>query len=303
MVVNSRNNNVLKQNVITKVIALVALVIFVTSSWAWWQKVRNNPDRIFYSAIENSLRTRSITKQIWEGGSNSQTTRIEASPSLLTNSLTTITITNNIGEERNSVQTEAINSSSAEYVRWTKIETNQKNKKGEKLNFNSVLNIWGKSTNNKNDLMAQTRLALLSSPVLIGDFNTHNRQTLMNIVRSKNVYTYDKSKVQRKVEDGRQVYTYEVEIHPIAFYELAKKYGEITNIDLLKDLDTSQFKDMPSIKTTWMIDVWSQTVTSITNIDGSTERIGSYGLANSLRLPEKSIPMDKLQDKLNSLLE
>lgn len=276
----------------------LAIVIFAVSGWVWWHQIRNNPRNVFFGSIENSLRTNSITRQA-EYNDSDQMMRISISPELRTRTINTQT--NNTKDGKIVVQTEAINTSEAEYVRWTKIDTDQTNKKGEKLNFNHLINVWGKNEADPSNQFSQLQMSLLSGIVPNGRFNIHERQALMKVVRDENVYKFDNAKMIRKIELGRPVYEYEVEVNPQAFYKFIKKYGEIANLPQLKDIDPSQFKDIPSEIFKVKVDVWSRHITGIADSTGNAENISGYGEITFIDPPKKSIPLNELQSKLQSI--
>lgn len=285
---------------LTRLLLGLAIVIFVISGLAWWRQVRSNPERVLYGAVENSLRTRSVTRKVAYDGSE-QAMELLVSPELRTRSLTTQTSGTNGGST--TVQTEAINTQAAEYVRWTKIETDQKNAKGEQLNFEDLVNVWGRSLADQSGQVGQLQMSLLSGVVPTGNFNAHDRQALMEIVRNEKVYTFDEAKVERKIEDGRPVYVYDVEVSPVAFYKFMKQYGEIVGIQQLKDIDPSQFQGMPAETLSMKIDVWGQHIIAVSDPSGTTEHIGSYGVNHTIEPPKESIPLEELQAKLQSAQE
>lgn len=283
---------------ITRLLLGMAVVIFVISGLAWWRQVRNSPESVLYGAVENSLRTRSVTRKVTYDGSD-QAMELLVSPELRTRSLTTQT--SGAGGGSTTVQTEAINTPSAEYVRWTKIETDQKNARGEELDFEGLVNVWGRSSTDQGGQVGQLQMALLSGVVPTGNFNAHDRRALMDIVRNEKVYTFDHSRIERKVEDGRPVYIYEVQVSPVAFYKFIKQYGEIAGIQQLKDIDPSQFQGMPAETFRMKVDVWGQHIVAVSDPSGTTEQIGSYGANHSIEPPKESIPLEELQAKLQSI--
>src|SRR5687768_4777765 len=46
------------------IFTVVAVVIFGVSGWAWWHVVRSNPERTFYAAVENSMRTVGLSRTV-----------------------------------------------------------------------------------------------------------------------------------------------------------------------------------------------------------------------------------------------
>lgn len=278
----------------------LAVVILAISGVAWWRQVRSNPERVLYGAVENSLRTRSVTRRVAFDGSK-QAMELMVSPEIKIRSLTTQS--NGSGEGGTTVQTEAISTRDAEYVRWVSIETDQKNQKGEELNFDELINIWGKSPAAPTGQLGQLQMALLSGVVPTGNFSAPDRQSLMQIVREENVYSFDQAKVERKVENGRPVYVYEVQVSPVAFYKLIKRYGEVAGINQLAGLEPDQFKEMPPETFTLTVDVWGRHITAVADAGGTTEQLSGYGVVHSIKPPKDSIPLEELQAKLQAIQE
>lgn len=285
---------------LTRLLLGLAIIIFVISGLMWWRQVRSNPERVLYGAVENSLRTRSVTRQVAFDGSE-QAMELVVSPEIKTRSFTTQS--SGTDEGGTTVQTEAINTRDAEYVRWTKIETDQKNEAGEALNFDELINVWGKSPAAPTGQLGQLQMALLSGVVPSGNFNAHDRQSLMQIVRDENVYTFDQAKVERKTENGRPVYVYDVQVNPVAFYKFIKRYGEIAGIQQLEGLDPAQFQGMPAETFKLTVDVWGQHIIAVADPSGTTERLSGYGVIHNIEPPQESIPLEELQAKLQSIQE
>src|SRR5690606_8636882 len=78
----------IQQKQLTTIRVSLAVIVFGTSGWAWWHQVRSNPERVFYGAIENSLRTGSVTRRAAYDNSE-QVAEIAVSPSLKSRALTT----------------------------------------------------------------------------------------------------------------------------------------------------------------------------------------------------------------------
>lgn len=297
MIKSSETNTTRVLSRLPKLITGLAIIILIVSCISWVRLVRNNPDRVFYGAIENSLKTRSLTKSSESIGSK-EITGLRVSPELIASTMTTRS-----GEDGTTVKAESINTKDADYARWVSIKTDQKNKKGETLNFDKILNVWGKSPVEQTNQVSQLQIALLSGVVLAGNLDVHARDSLIRVMREEKVYEFDKKNVKREVVNNRPVYSYEVKVKPVGFYKLLKRYGEITGIQPLKDIDPSNFEKMPEATYKIDVDLWGQHIIAVTDPSGMIENFSNYGALLNIKPPKDTIPLEELEAKLQSIGE
>ena len=283
---------------------VAAIAMFGLSGWAWWHNIRSNPDRTLMSAVENSLRTASSTRQVKQSNgaqSMEQGVELSLSPSAVAHGFTTI---KQESVSNTTISTEAISTPTVEFVRYTDIVTDQKNSKGKSLDFSKLLNIWGKtSAEQTGDLGALYGESVLGV-VPVANLNVDDRQTLMSVVRNEKVYEFDEAKIERKIVNGRPTYIYPVSVKPTGYIKLLKEFGKIMNMKQLESIDPAQYADAQPMVFNLTVDVWSQRLTGITyEGDTRTETLGSYGIRRNVKLPSKSIPVAELEAKLQAVQE
>lgn len=290
------------QGKLTLLFVAAAIVIFAFSGWSWWHNVRSNPERTLYAAIDNSFRTRSMTRRVTQDGGPQkleQSVELGLSPQPVAHGFTTISQSNGVEAE---VKTEVISTQKEEYVRYTQIQTNQKNEEGQVLNFSELLNIWGKAeskqTGQPGELYGESILGIVPT----ANLNAHNREKLMKLVRDNNVYQYDAENLERKIENGRPTYVYDVSVAPSAYIKLLKEFGGMTGFAQLADLDPERYKDAQPLEFKLTVDVWSQRLTTIEFSGGErTEKMSGFGVNHDVKLPKESIPVEELQSKLQQV--
>jgi len=281
-----------------------AIAVFGLSAWAWWHNIRSNPQRTLYGAIENNLRVRSVSRQVAQtSGSQKldQGVNLSLGTKPAAHGFTTISQTGDINA---TIETEAMSTPTEEYVRYTTIETDQQNSKGKKLNFDEILNIWGKTSTEQTGEPGALYGESILGVVPTANLNASDRQALMKTIRDNNVYAFDEQTLERKIQNGRPTYVYSLTVAPTAYIKLLKQFGGIVNLAQLEDLDPSQYENTQPLTFKLTVDVWSQKLTGVTyDGDARTERLGSYGIHHDIDLPEESIPIEELQAKLQSIQE
>lgn len=284
------------------VIVVAAVLVLGASVWSWWHFVRSNPERTFYAAINNNLRTSGVSRQIEQGGAGQnlkQHIDVNTTAHHVAHGVTTI---NQSGAVDATIETETYSSPQTDYVRYTKIDTNQKNAKGKPIDFSKLVNIWGKSGAAS---FGQTTGQLYSESVLgvvpTGNMTASARTKLMEQIRSKKVYKYNEKKIEQVIRNGRPVYIYEVSVKPEPYVAMLKQFAQDIGMTQLDSVDPAQYKNAQPLKFKLTVDVWSRHLADIDYTGaGRNEKLGGYGVVRDVELPTKTIPMDKLQQKLQA---
>lgn len=281
-----------------------AAVIFVASGWMWWHYVRSNPERTFFAAIENSLRTQGVTRQVEQASSGQkldQRVQLSVGRQHVAHGQTVI---EQQGEVNATIKTEAISTPKEDYVRYTTIETTQKSQDGKDLDFSKLINLWGKAVP---DPQGQSQAGeLYNESVLgvvpVGNLRARDRADIMKFVHENKVYKVDAKSVKRKLEKGRPVYSYDVTVMPEAYIGMLKKYGKAAGLKQLEAVDPASYKDTEPLTFQLSVDVWSRQLTSIVFGGGErTEHMTGYGVARTVDFPKETIPLSELQSRLQAV--
>lgn len=281
---------------------VAAIAVFGLSGWAWWHYVRSNPERTFYAAIENNLRTHSLTRNVTQESGPQQLEQdieLTLSPEPLAHGFTSISQS---GQGATTVDTESISTPNQEFVRYTTIDTKQKNASGDELHFEELLNIWGRTSTEGASQTGELYGESILGVVPTANLTAGQRGQLMQTISENNVYQFEGSAVKRTVENGRPTYVYDVTVAPSAYITLLKQFGGMVGLRQLEGLDPAQYEGAQALQFKLTVDVWSQRLTGIEFAGGERiETTSSFGIHHDVEFPEESIPVEELQAKLQQV--
>lgn len=196
------------------------------------------------------------------------------------------------------IQTETISTPKKDYVRYTQLNTSQKNPEGKELDFSKVLNVWGRVDEGGGELYSQSTLGVVPS----GNLTAADREALVRFMRDKNLYEFDESKVDRKIENGRPVYVYDVTAKPDLYVTMLKQYAKAVGVTQLESVDPSAYAGRDALQFRVTIDVWSRQFVAVSFGGGQqTEKLSGYGVSKPVALPKESITVDELQSRLQTV--
>lgn len=282
---------------------VAAIVIFAFSGWAWWHFVRSNPQRTFNAALNNSLRTRGMSRIVDQAnGSQDLEQKVQLSQGAQNVAQGQTTIQQS-GDVSANIVTQTIGTPYEDFVQYTKIETSQKSKDGKDLDFSELLGVWGKSTPTSG---GQTTGELYNESVLgvvpMANLSAKQRTALMDMIVEKKVYQIDLDKVGRGIENGRPVYTYDVTVAPEAYVGMLKEFAKSAGLTQLEGINPADYKDSQPLTFKLKVDVWAQNFTAVEYQDGArSERYGSWGVSRSVKIPTETVPVEDLQSRLQAV--
>lgn len=281
---------------------MLGLLLFIGAGGVWWQQVASSPERVFYTMLDNSMKTRGIGRHVvQDSGSQKldQRTQLTTGQHAVASSLTTLS--QGIGT---AVKTQTIGTPTDDYVRYVTIETDQIGEDGQPLDFGDVLGIWGVSDNDQ--LGSETRGELYGQNVLgvvpIGFVPPDTRRELIDLMREENIYSVDFSKARRELLNGRPHYTYDVEVQPENYIVMLKQFAKAVGLTQLETLDPKAFSEAEPFTFSMTVDIWSRQLAAVTYADSARkETYSSYGQKTPVKLPEQTISVEELQSRLQSI--
>jgi len=284
---------------------LIALIIFGVSGYTWWQKIYNDPEKAFWSMLDNSLSTASVTKHVMqnaEDGGLDQITALNLQGQDTAQAITKLTQPSNNGSDV--VVTESIGTKDADFVRYISINTSQTNKSGQPLNFSSVLNTWGKSEGGSDGQSpgAQFLKGTIFGVVPFAPLNSSQRSSVINTMRSTNMYDTDYSKATTKVQNGRKVFVYQVKVSAKGYVSTLKQFAHELGITDLDNLDPESYANAPAQQMEFSVDKLSRQLTNITYSGGARqEAYSGYGMSRVVSAPARTVNITELQNRLQTL--
>ncbi len=300
---NSVNMIVMKKHLPVYIILVAVLLSLVSGSLYYFDKGQS-AEKLFYSMIENGLTNGNTTRTVSQDNQGQQLRQIIQSQTGETNIVSGVTfLMQGEGESATSIKTESVGTPEDDYIKYAEINTSQKGLSGDALDFNSVVDVWGKSDQipgsvKGGELFGEAVLGI----VPIGTLDSESRKEMIKTIREINVYNIDFSSVKKSKVDGRATYTYQVEISPDKYITMLKKFGEIIGTNQLEALNPEDFAERENIKLIFEIDAWSSQLRKVAFTDSERmENYQSWGLVRNVEVPADSISVTKLQELLQSI--
>lgn len=288
-----------------KALVLLSVALFIIFGWLWWRNIHNDPTRVFNGMLENSLRLKGVTRHVTQTGLGqdvSQWTQLNLGAVQKAESRTELTQTGDIEAE---VETQSIGTPYEDFVRYTSIETSQTGADGQKLDFSTILNIWG--SNNATPEAGTTNGELYNESVLgvipIGSLSVTDRATLLRYIRSNTVYEVDYTALERELIDGRPVYTYPVKVDAEKYVTMLKEFARMVGLNHLENVDPAAYGGSEKLEFSLSVDVWARQLVRIRfgSDDQRIEELSGHNVVKSVGLPEETITVDELQGRLQEI--
>lgn len=291
---------------------VAGVLVLIASGYLWWSRVYLAPERVFWSMLSSSMSTNGVTietSQDSDQASISQLVQIELGSTNRAHSLTTLK------QGNTEVKTEIIGTKDADYTRYRSIVTDQKGSDGKPLNTSKVVNVWAKSDDSEQSdtqasghrLFSQAVLGIGlpvgSVPVPIGKLSPKQRDSLMSLIKSQNVYqaSFKDGKVKKERKDGRLLYTYDTKIQTILYVRLMKEFAKDLGLHELDAVDPNTYTTAEPLQVKLTVDARSRQLVSVDNGQGYKQTYEGYGLPLNIQIPKKTITTEELQARLAQL--
>ncbi|MGF7228679.1 MAG: hypothetical protein ACQR33_01720 [Candidatus Saccharibacteria bacterium] len=275
-------------------------LLLVVAAALWWTKVSVNPQRVFWNTVSNSMSTAGVTLHINEnntGTSDQQAIQYSLGTTNLVHSLRTVT------QGKTVVKTESVGTATKSFTRYTEVATDQKT-----VNLKSVLGVWADPTSNGTtaQLLPQVALGLAlplgAVPMPIGYISADQRASIIHDMQLRSLYQVDFTKVKKQTQDGRLLYTYDVQMQPELYLDTFKIFAQDAGLNDLKNIDTSQYSGTTNVKVSLTIDARAQQLVKVVSTDqGYQESYDGYGVSTQVAVPTRAISLTDLQTRLSGI--
>jgi hypothetical protein len=281
--------------------------ILVIAFGFWWTKVYQSPYNVYWGMLQNNLSTAGVSKHITQSNNGTNLDQILVSTFGAQNAVharTTLTTT------RNTVQTESISTPDKDSVRYTAITTAQKTKAGKPFDFSSILGKWAsnKLTNSSSasaasGLFTQTAIGVMGGNLLPqANLTSGHRKDLLKRLHSEVIFDTSYTDVKKTRQHGRPIYTYTLNIQPVAYVGFEKAFAKYLGIKALDDLDPNQYQGEAAIKVTVSVDAWSHQLAAVDFPNQNHHEVyENYGASVPVGDPQATITGAQLQRLLGKI--
>jgi hypothetical protein len=278
---------VLPKKAWTVIIAALVAIVIIVAGYFLYTRVYASPSRVFWAMVNNNLSTRGVTRETNQptclpvNAQMTNTIQYTFTPSLSVRCLT------HISNGSANLTIESIGNVSADYERYSKVDT-----PGKAKDYSKIYGLWLKDNGSEANgprLYGQ----LLNGPVLFGYLNGPEKTRLSNDLRS--VYGVDYSKMQRQTSKGRVIYTYPVTISLRKYAEAERSYADSLGLPMTNRINPANYTANAKVKLDFSVDVFSRQLRGI-GLNGGNEVYSSYGVQGDISLPAKTVSDQVLQN-------
>lgn len=282
-----------------QVLVLVIIILLVVLGWGWY-RMYTNPRQVFEGMLRNNLSTNGVIRQ---GGSDSDGQKMEqylqlsfVSPVAARN---IVTITQKAENGNTTIKTETIGTINADYSRYLEVTTNQKNANGQVPNFKDVINVWGKNEDKANlQYLTQATLGVIP----FANLNSANKIELVKGLIA--AYEVDYSKVKQQTTNGRKTWVFPVKVRTDKYVVTLKQISKAMGLGDQPSLVPADYVGSPPIELNIAVDKHSRQLVQVSYKDSKqVENYSAYGLRNPIALPEKTVPFEQLQQRLQNIAQ
>lgn len=283
------------------------VLLLIIAGFVWWTQVYESPYNVYWGMLGNSLSASSVTKHIVEKSSGTNLDEYVGENFGMSNAAyarTTLT------DAASTIKTETVGTMNADFVRYTSINTKQKNKSGKAFDFSNVLGKWAKSAaqNSSNQttavpFWAQTTLGLENGNVVpIASLSATGRAALIKQLHDNTVFDTSFSNVEKSKQNGRPVYTYSLSVEPVAYVAFEKAFAADLGIKALNSLDPNNYQGEQAVKVNLTVDVHSHQLVEVSYPGTSHQEFySSWGVPVAVPTPHATVSGQALQGLINQI--
>ncbi len=281
----------------TKFIVTVAALVVIGTYGAWQYHNTSNVDRVFWGMVDNNMQTSAYVRHTQQKSGGQSVDQIFATATSPQHKLFSDTIFTQTGVDSATAVTENIGTPTADYVRYTSIET------AKNLDFKDVLGIWGitgpqEPGRTTGQLYNQAVLGIIPT----GNVSAEKRREIVKIMHEKNAYTYTITETKRSLFFGRPTYTMRVIVNPVGYITALKQFASVVGLNHLDGINPEEYAEAQKLSFEVTVDGWTHQMTANTQGDGRSEAINGRNIKKKLpETPTDTIPVDELQQKLQSV--
>lgn len=279
------------------VLVILGLLLIGLFSGLWWNRVYNSPRRVFDGMLANNLTTTSVTRRSTATGQQGldRIEQLSFVAPLATRSYVKITQPSTSGET--SVQTETIGTQQSDFSRYLKIEVAQADGQKPK-SYASVEGIWAQSS--LADGQPQYLVQAVQGLMPFANLNAAQRQKILKLIEDKKIYTVNYASSKPKQLNGKSAIDFSVSVNPSQYIVMLQELSKMIGLGKIDGLNAEDYKNQPPINLSVVVDKLSRQIIEIT-YGQQKETYSDYGLSRAIETPEKTIPAEELQQKIQAV--
>jgi len=283
---------------LTSVFLVFAIVIGTGATIFWYKDIYMTPERRFWSAIDNSLSTKSVIRTLTSGGTGNQViqnNRFVFSQDDFVESR--VEFTNRSATVDTFVVTEGLTTLDSQYSRYVSFDTNDTREDGSTADINNVLGEWAGVTAD-DESKEEARLNYVSELVtlaLFGDYSSDQRSTIVGSLESSNTYRVNYDGVSEgEVDDDDEVLFYPVSVGLKSYASTLQNSFESAGLGGFPPLNPDNYREDARVNAIFAVRTRDNALVGIQFGDRS-EEYSNYGALRELSVPDVKFTPEELE--------
>ena len=284
---------------------VLGLGLAITSGVLAYNKLYLTQEKRFWLAVDNSLRTQSVVKEVQQGGSgNKQIDKTRYSFGAQPQLNKTSSVSEKTATSDSNVTTETLQTEATQFIRYLNISTNQKKESGGDYDFSSIKNMWAKQADTTNPEDAQdVKLSYVQAHVTLvpfGNLPTVARRDIVNQLRDQKVYDIAYESVRDEEVDGEMYVLYPTKVVTKKYVAILQKHFTYMGYGDFPPFDPAGYAENARVNAQILVRKRDNVIAGIV-FNTISERYTNYGVSKKVDLPKSYISIEELQEKLGSL--
>lgn len=277
---------------------MVLLILLSGLAYCYNIVVMQSPRRVFYDALSGNLDLKGVMCTVSKsssGQSSDQQLWLD-----LKGTRTTL-VTTTLSQNGTKVTTQDINTQGADYVRYTRVATNAKDKAGKSLDVSKILNVWAKKSESANTPMLG-QVALGGCIVPLVSVPTDKQAAFSKQLSQGIIFQTDFSKSTYHWRFDEPYREYTVTVDPDQYIPFMKQVDQAYGLHALDKVSSSNYQQKTPQRLMFRIGAGSHRIQNIWYTDRSqTFTFSHYDERPYVAIPVHTISITDLQQRLQAL--
>lgn len=268
---------------------VTGFVLSIGSGVVAYNKLYLTQEKRFWLAIDNSLRTQSVVKEVQQGGSgNKQIDKVRFSFGANPQVNKTTSISEKSATSDSNVTTENLQTVSEEFIRYLNISTDQKKEDGSDYDFSSLKNQWAKQESAASEEDAADRkLSFAQLHVTLAPFGnlpTTARREIVNELQKAKAYDIAYEAVTNQDVEGVSYVIYPVKVQTKKYVGVLQQHFIKMGYGTFPPLNPENYPENARVNADFLVRKNDNALAGIV-FNGISERYTNYGVAKRVAVP------------------
>ena len=301
------SNTVSKWNLkfLTRLFVVIGLCLAVYSGYTGYTELFLSDERRFWSAIENSMSTSSVTRTLRSGGTGNQVVQkqqmlFDGEPRIVSQ----VDFEQRGAVSNTNVVTEGIAFTDAQYSRYTRFTTDQTQQDGSMTQIDDLLNKWEvfqSTTPDEVELSRQNLVGEMVTLAVFGNYETGFKQSTIAALKSSGAYDVNFEGIETRDFNGESARIYPVRVLLRPFAEQLTAAFLEAGYGSFPPLDPEGFDPNADLQTSIAVSDRTGAIVGV-NYGTRQEEYSGYGIQKQVERPDVTYSNGELEQRVQEAI-